>query len=104
MAHFNPNVMLTCSIEGELKVWCKENDQYTIHVESTKQLMQKYNPSNAKFELEFIDISELNGTKLITLGTSDCRLLFFIGEGLDFKAVTLSEAYVICIFYEVEGI
>jgi hypothetical protein len=36
----------------------------------------------------------MNGVKIIAVGTSDGRLLFFFGNDLTFKQVALSEQYV----------
>jgi len=41
-----------------------------------------------------VDISEVMGVKVIAVGTSDGRLLLFIGNDLDFKQVQLPEQYV----------
>jgi hypothetical protein len=57
-------------------------------------LRSSFNPQNAKLELYFVDISEVAGTKVISAGTSDGRLLFFFGQDLAFKQLQLSEQYV----------
>jgi hypothetical protein len=80
---------------GELKVWQVTGDNIVVHNESTDKLKSCFNPQNAKVELYFIDISDVSGTKIISVGTSDGRLLFFIGNNLDYKHVLLGEQYVI---------
>jgi hypothetical protein len=72
----------------------KEGDNYVVHVDSTDRLRKLFNPQNLKIELEFIDITEINGIKLIAVGTSDCRLLFFIGNDLNYVPITFTETYV----------
>jgi hypothetical protein len=54
---------------------------------------------NAKLELYFLDISDISGQKIITTGTSDNRLLFFIGTDLAYKQVVFPEQYVIYRLY-----
>jgi hypothetical protein len=50
--------------------------------------------------LLFLDISEVSGTKIITVGTNDGRLLFFIGNDLNFNQVLFKgDAYVILSLY-----
>jgi len=94
MAHFSPEVVLSTSMAGELKVWAITGDTIQVHNESTEKLKSCFNPQNAKLELYFIDISDVQGTKIIAVGTSDGRLLFFIGNNLDYKHVLLGENYV----------
>ena len=91
MAHFNETVLLTTSIAGELKVWIREGETYVTHPESTERLRCSFNPANLKLELLFLDISEVNGTRIIAAGTNDGRLLFFIGNELSFNQVQFKE-------------
>jgi hypothetical protein len=48
IAHFNDTIMLSTSIDGELKVWIKEADNYAVHVDSTERLRTFFNPQNLK--------------------------------------------------------
>jgi hypothetical protein len=99
MAHFSENVIITTSMLGELKVWVKEGDEVKCHQESTERLKSQFNPQNAKLELYFVDINEIANTKIICIGTSDGRVLFFFGQDLVFKQVQLTEQYVIYLSY-----
>lgn len=74
-----------------MKAWIKEGDTYVTHADSTEQLRCKFNPANLKLELLFLDISEVNGTRIIAVGTNDGRLLFFIGNELAFNQVQFKE-------------
>jgi hypothetical protein len=46
---------------------------------------------NQKIELLFLDISDVNGTKCITVGTNDGRLLFFVGNDLAYSQVLFKD-------------
>ena len=94
IAQFDANVFFSTSINGELKVWLLQDDQLVCHQETINRLRASFNPQNAKIELYFVDISEINGMKVIAVGTSDGRLLFFFGNDLSFRQVTLSEQHV----------
>ena len=94
VAHFSEGVIISSSMAGELKVWVPEGETLVNHIESTQRLKSNYNPQNAKVELYFVDVTEMKGTKIIAVGTSDGRLLFFFGENLDFRQVLLGEQYV----------
>jgi hypothetical protein len=94
IAHFKENIIISSSKEGELKVWLQEGDHLQCHQDSTQRLKSFFNPTNAKLELYFLDISDVAGTKILAVGTSDGRLLFWIGNDLDFKQVQLGEQYV----------
>lgn len=99
IVHFNDTIMLSTSMDGELKVWMKEGDNYCIHQESSERLKKSFNPNNVKLELEFVEITEISGMKIIAVGTSDCRLLFFLGNELNLVPVSFGESYVTNILY-----
>ena len=62
------------------------------------KLQNYFNPTNVKVSLLFLDVSEFNGIKIMTIGTNDRRLLFFIGADLNFHQVSFNnEAYVMYI-------
>jgi hypothetical protein len=96
MVHFNDTIMLTSSTAGELKVWQQTGETFIQQAEYTEKFRLYFNPHNLKLELLFLDITEISGTKLITAGTSDGRLLFFIGAELNYKEVVFKgDIYVI---------
>jgi hypothetical protein len=96
MLHFNDTVMLTTSMAGELKVWMRDGETYVQQAEYTEKLRNCFNPQNLKLELLFLDISEVSGTKCISVGTNDGRLLLFVGNDLTFSQVLFKgDAYVI---------
>ncbi len=64
------------------------------HLETTERLRSQFNPVNAKLELYFVDISDVGGNRVICVGTSDGRVLFFIGQDLNYVPVQLPENYV----------
>jgi hypothetical protein len=94
VARLQENVFLSSSMNGELKVWFEEGGALKIHQEATDRLKSAYNPQNAKLEVYFVDVSEIQGTKIVAAGTSDGRLLFFLGGSLEFKQVAFGEQYV----------
>lgn len=94
LGHLKANVLLSTSMNKELKVWMQEGEQLACHQQSTEMLRANFNPQNAKIELYFLDISDIAGTKIVAVGTSDGRLLFWIGEDMQFKQVQLGEQYV----------
>lgn len=100
MLHFNETVVLTTSLAGELKVWVRDGETLVQQAEYTEKLRLCFNPQNLKVELLFLDISEVSGTKCITVGTNDGRLLFFVGNDLAFNQVLFKgDIYVNIILY-----
>ena len=57
MAHFDQNVIITTTMNGEIKVWVVEGDQLKCHTEVSEKMRTDFNPQNAKLELYFLDIS-----------------------------------------------
>lgn len=94
MAHFMDNIVITSSIAGELKVWNVEGETMTHNQQGTDQLKSLFNPQNAQLELLFLDVSDVQGTKILSVGTSDGRLLFFFGNNLEFRQAIFGEQYV----------
>ena len=88
------NILITCSVAGELKVWNIEGEGMAHNQQGTDQLKSQFNPQNAKIELLFLDLSEVQGTKIMSVGTSDGRLLFFFGSNLEYRQVQFGEQYV----------
>lgn len=96
MVHFNDSILLTTSVAGELKVWQQTGDTFLQQAEYTEKFRLSFNPHGLKLELLFLDITEISGTKIIAAGTSDGRLLFFIGAELSYREVVFKgDAYVI---------
>jgi hypothetical protein len=79
MAHVSEDTMLSSCTNGEIKVWTRKEEEFVINADLTNRLMNGYNPNNNKIELLFLDLHVLNDVQLFTVGTSDARLLFFIG-------------------------
>ena len=76
-------------MNGELKVWTVTPDSLQAQTAEADKLKSLFNPQNAKIELYFIDISIVNGTKITSIGTSDGRLIFFIGDTMEYTFVAL---------------
>lgn len=93
LAHLQENVLLSSSMDGELKVWLQEAETLVCHMESTQRLKSNFNPTNAKLELYFVEVQEVQGVKITAVGTSDGRLLFWLGNELEFRQVQLGEQY-----------
>lgn len=51
------DTLITCSLDGELKFWKKEEEKITINVELTNLVKEILNPSNRKMEFVMLDAS-----------------------------------------------
>lgn len=90
--------MLTCSKDGYIKVWKVTGTTAVLDKDSSDGLHKTYSQGQ-KVELMFLNFKNIKGTNIISVGTNDNRVLFFIGDQMNFNQLVLGEKHVIgCLF------
>jgi hypothetical protein len=90
-------VVFSTSLDGNFKVWAYNPQDSTLTLDkgSSDKFLAFYSNQKPLPELIFLDIAEFNKTKIVSTGTNDGRLLFWIGVEMSFKQASFGNKYVI---------
>ena len=86
IVNISPTMVFSVALDGSLKVWELKEEKLFLNQEATDKFLAMYSTGqNMKIELLFIDYTLFNEIPVVSVGTSDNRLLLWTGNNLDFK-------------------
>lgn len=91
MIHFTPNILLSSSKDGFIKVWNVSGNIVNLDKLSSDNLYKTYATQGKTTQILFLDLSVISGMKVLSAGTNDNRVLFFLGDQFQFNPLTLPE-------------
>jgi hypothetical protein len=80
---------LSSSKDGTIKVWKIEGTNAILDKASCDHLLQTYS-AGKKIQILFLDLSLVNGMKVLSAGTNDNRILFFLGDQMQYTPLVLT--------------
>lgn len=94
----NQPIVLSSSMEGTIKAWKIEGDKMVLSSEITEGIQSCFK-TNTNFEILYLNKEYVAGSQVLTAGTSDNRLLLWIGNELKYQVLVFEEPYVKCGVY-----
>ena len=85
-------------MEGTIKAWKIEGDKMVLSSEITEGIQNCFK-TNTNFEILYLNKEYVAGSQVLTAGTSDNRLLLWIGNELKYQVLVFEEPYVKCGVY-----
>ena len=85
-------------MEGTIKAWKIEGDKMVLSSEITEGIQSCFK-TNTNFEILYLNKEYVAGSQVLTAGTSDNRLLLWIGNELKYQVLVFEEPYVKCGVY-----
>lgn len=89
--HFTPNILLSSSKDGQIRVWNVSGNTVTLDKLSSENLLKTYSTQGKITQILFLDLSIISGMKVLSAGTNDNRVLFFLGDQFQYNPLTLPE-------------
>lgn len=89
--HFTPNILLSSSKDGFIKVWNVSGNTVTLDKTSSDNLFKTYETKGKVTQILFLDLSIVSGMKVLSAGTNDNRVLFFLGDEFKYTPLILPE-------------
>ena len=103
IAQYDNQTFFTSSMDGEIKLWRIEGNGLVLD-SKTEYIQKCYNTGyNSKVGLYFVNVETVNQMVIVSAGTSDSRLLFWVGPEFNFMQILFQEQLVIefVIFLEI---
>lgn len=88
------NYILSASQDGSIKAWDLSDASLAFNQGITDAFTGMFNPQKLKIEVLFLNVEDVGGSPVLVAGTSDGRLLFWIGPEMNFQHVSLDPTYV----------
>lgn len=88
--HFSPEIVLSSSKDGTIRVWKIQGTTASLDQVSTDNLFSTYSTTGKKMQILFLDLSMVNGMKVLSAGTNDNRVLFFLGDQMQYNSLVLT--------------
>lgn len=92
--HLNPQLLMSSSTDGTIKVWKKEGENIELDKASTDYINKLFSV-NTKIEIMFINSKTIGEIPVVSAGTNDNRLLFWFGQTMDYRQIVFPKNYVI---------
>jgi WD40 repeat protein len=89
--HFTPNILLSSSKDGFIKVWNVNGNTISLDKISSDNLFATYATQGKVTQILFLDLSFVGGMKVLSAGTNDNRVLFFLGDQFQYNPLILPE-------------
>ena len=89
VVHFSNDIVLSSSKDGTIRVWKIQGTTATLDQNSSDSLF-KYYHTGKQVQILFLDLSIVSGMKVLSAGTNDGRLLFFLGDDMKYYPLQLS--------------
>lgn len=90
IVHLDESLLLTSSLDGQLKAWNLTEKEIKNDVKTTNTLNQCFNPRKIKISLLFLMKTEIGVFNMVLVGTNDSRLLIWTSkEDTAFTQITL---------------
>ena len=87
--HFSNDIVLSSSKDGTIKVWKIEGANAIMDKASNDHLLKTYS-TGKNIQILFLDLSVVNGMKVLSAGTNDNRILFFLGDQMQYTPLVLT--------------
>jgi len=86
--HFNSEIILSCCKDGLIRVWKVNGGTALLDKQSSDSLVNTYFTGKS-LQILYLDLSTVNGLKILSAGTNDNRVLFFLGDRMQYTPLVL---------------